>query len=169
MSHRHPIDVETTSCVSWVSTVFLQNVFMKFRTVFTLLNDLKRSLDDSLKKQCFRRHADRSNQNWAFTLSKKHNYGGTTQPCIVYWGTTNLTDEYSPTKIVIKTFIFVEFGTVLLLSKKHRTIPNTKFPLFQIPLVGGNVLQNFEFITSEMNLVNCLMSSTIIKMSHWSF
>ena len=138
MSHRHPIDVETTSCVSWVSTVFLQNVFMKFRTVFTLLNDLKRSLDDSLKKQCFRRNADKSNQNTiqktlSFTLSKKHNYGGTIQPCIVYWGTTNLTDEYSPTKIVIKAFIFVELGTVLLLSQKHRTMPNTKFPLFQIP------------------------------------
>ena len=48
---------------------------------------------------------------------KKHNYGGDIQPCLVYWGTINLKDEYAPNKIVIKIIIFVEFGTVLLLSE----------------------------------------------------
>ena len=42
---------------------------------------------------------------------KKHNYGGDIQPCLV------LKDEYAPNKIVIKIIIFVEFGTVLLLSE----------------------------------------------------
>ena len=37
------------------------------------------------------------------TLSKKpQNYRGAIQPCIVYWGSTNLKDEYAPIKTWIK-------------------------------------------------------------------
>ena len=74
-------------------------------------------LISSLRKECFRRHADTNNQNWASTLTKKYNYGRAIQACIVYWGTTYLKEECTPNKIVIKIFIFVEFGTVLLLSE----------------------------------------------------
>ena len=42
-------------------------------------DDLKRSLDGSLKKQYFSRHADTNHQNRVFTLSKNYNYGGTIQ------------------------------------------------------------------------------------------
>ena len=72
-----------------------------------------------------------NNQNWGSALSKKQNYGGAIQPYIVYWTALNLKGEYASYKIVIKIFIFVEFGTVAL--RKHRTVPNTTFPLFQIP------------------------------------
>ena len=140
MSHRHLKDVETTSYVYWVSTVFLQSIFMKFQTVFKLLNDLERSLDDSLKKQYFRRHADASNQNQAYSLSQKHNHGGAIQPCIVYWGTTNLQDEYSANKIVMKIFIFMEFGTVLLLSGNVGQCQIQNFHFSRYLIVGGNVL-----------------------------
>ena len=139
-SHRHLIDVETTSCVSWVSVVFLQSVFMKFQTVFKLLNDLKSSLDGSLKKQYFRRHADMNNKNWAFALSKKYTYVGAIQPCRVYWGTTNLKDEYASNKIVIKIFIFAEFGTVLLLSENMGQCQIKNFHFFRYLIVRGNVL-----------------------------
>ena len=73
-----------------------------------------------------------NNQNWGSALSKKQNYGGAIQPYIVYWTALNLKGEYASYKIVIKIFIFVEFGTVLLHSE-NRTVPNTTFPLFQIP------------------------------------
>ena len=74
-----------------------------------------------------------------FTIQKTQNYGGAIQPCIVYWGTTNLKDKYAPNKIVIKIFIFVEFGTVLLFSAKigQFQIPNFHFSKYLIG--GGNV------------------------------
>ena len=47
------------------------------------LNDLKRGLDDSLKKWYSWRHADTSNLDWASTLSKKtNNYREVIPPCI---------------------------------------------------------------------------------------
>ena len=50
-----------------------------------------------------------------------------------YWDTANLKGEYPPNKVVIKIVVFVEFGTVLLLSanigqcKKNKisTFPDT--------------------------------------------
>ena len=35
---------------------------------------------------------------------------------MLYWGITNLKDDYAANKIVIKIIISVEFGRVLLLS-----------------------------------------------------
>ena len=50
-------------------------------------NDLKRSLDGSLKKYYFCRHADKNNRDWASTLSKKtQNYRGAIPPCISLLG-----------------------------------------------------------------------------------
>ena len=110
-----------------------------------------------------------NNQNWGSALSKKQNYGGAIQPYIVYWTALNLKGEYASYKIVIKIFIFVEFGTVLLHSENIGQCQIQHFHFSRYPISGGNVLWNFEFITSEINLVNYLKSSTIIKMSHWSF
>ena len=78
------------------------------------------------------------------TIQKTQKYGGATPPCIVYWGTTDLKDEYVPHKIVIKIVIFAKFRTVLLLS--NSIAKNSNFSRYLIG--GGNVLQNFEFIKS---------------------
>ena len=69
-------------------------------------------------------------------IQKTQKYGGATPPCIVYWGTTNLKDEYVPHKIVIKIVIFAEFRTVLLLS--NSIAENSNFSRYLIG--GGNVL-----------------------------
>ena len=80
-------------------------------------NDLKRILDSSLKKY-FWRHADTNNRDWASTLPKNiQNYCGAIQPCIVYWGTTNLKDEYAPNKIVNKISWVYDSSVAL---SKHR-------------------------------------------------
>ena len=100
-----------------------------------------------------------NNKNWAFALSKKHIYVGAIQPCIVYWGTTNLKDEYAPNKIVIKIFIFAEFGTVLLLSEN----------------IGQCQIKNFHFFRYLIEVMCCKSSNSSYKnkignylMSSWS-
>ena len=81
-----------------------------------------------------------NNQNWASALSKKHNYGRAIQPYIVYWTALNLKGEYAPYKIVIKIFIFVKFGTVLLLSENIGQCQIQHFHFSRYPIGGCNVL-----------------------------
>ena len=67
-------------------------------------NDLKRSLDGSLKK--FLKIRWYEQLEWGFyTIRKIQNFREAIQPCIVYWGTTNLKDKYAPNKTVIKIFM----------------------------------------------------------------
>ena len=66
------------------------------------------------------------------------NYGGPIQLHIVFSGTANLKDEYTPIKVVIKIVIFAEFGTVLLLSANSRQCQMQYFH-FSRNLVGGGV------------------------------
>ena len=44
----------------------------------------------------------------------------------IYWGTTNLKDEYAPNKIVIKTSIFVEILLEFLIQHNSTTKLNKK-------------------------------------------
>ena len=67
----------------------------------------------------------------ASKLSKYQNFGEAIQPCIVYWRTTNLKDDYAPSKIT-KKFSF--------LGVWDRVLPNTKFHFSRYLIGGGNVL-----------------------------
>ena len=81
-----------------------------------------------------------NNQNWGSALSKEQNYGGAIQPYIVYWTALNLKGEYASYKIVIKIFIFVEFGLVLLHSENIGQCQTQHFHFYIYPIGGGNVL-----------------------------
>ena len=69
----------------------------------------------------------------------------------------------------MKIVIFVELGTVLLLSKNIWQCQIQIFHFSWDLIGGGNVVYNFKFITLEANLLNHLISPTIIKISYWRF
>ena len=91
-------------------------------------NDLNRSLDGNLKNT--------NNRNWASLPSKKHR----TMAGLFNHAKFIGYHQYVPNKIVIKIFISIEFGTVLLLSANTGQCQIQNFHFSKYLIGGGNVL-----------------------------